>query len=376
MRVWVRELAVAMAVGVLIGGGPAVHAAPNDAEIAHAETAHAETAHAGPSRETARAPAPAPAAAATPAPAGFESADAVLRWMAGYRGRPEPTRLPAAIATLSAAGALAIPERAGLPVGFLAGVIAAQPTRADKLVTALDRLPPRDSWVIVRAIAYSGHPDWKGLLARTAARLPAQRAAIEGYVQDRLPVLDRLAMDDPPSGWSRLRAWLPFAAEAVSPPALEVRPEVLDTLWGVYFATGDAAPLRRIVALLPWWRERDDLRRLTVGCMARFTLVANATRDPALLALLREEATRQPAAGAADLRDALAAAESDDLARVRTESLAAIQALERKTRDRNPPDRSKTLEPSPAGDRPAAALRRPRAEPDTFTAAAGAPVDR
>jgi len=41
MRVWVRELAVAMAVGVLIGGGPAVHAAPTDAAPTHAETAHA-----------------------------------------------------------------------------------------------------------------------------------------------------------------------------------------------------------------------------------------------------------------------------------------------------------------------------------------------
>lgn len=276
------------------------------------------------------------AAAASGADPAFASPESVLHWIHAYRSRPEPDRLPAAYRAASEAGALATPEAAGLYVGFLAGVIAAQPTRADKLIAAMCPFPPADAWVIVRAIAYSGHPDWKGLLARTAARLPQHAAMIEAYVNDRMPTLARLATEDDPSVWTRMRGWFLIGDEPTRPARLAVGPDVLDTLWGVYFATGDATPIGRIVALLPWSQERDDLARLTVGSMAKFTLVANASRDPALLALLRAEETHQPPATAAVLKDTIAAAETVDVARVRREALAAIEALEKNQPGRRP----------------------------------------
>ena len=44
-------------------------------------------------------------AAAKPADAAFLSREAVVAWVDGYRQRPEPHRLPAAVKALSRAGA-------------------------------------------------------------------------------------------------------------------------------------------------------------------------------------------------------------------------------------------------------------------------------
>lgn len=269
------------------------------------------------------------AASSTPPAAAFTSSQAVLHFIHAYRTRPEPARLPAAFRAASEAGALAAPDTAGLYVGFLAGVIAAQPARAERLIAAMAPLPQADAWVIVRAIAYSGHPDWKGLLARTAVRWPRQAAMIEAHVSERLPTLAHLDLGEDPSPWARMRGWLGVGRAGTKPRRLAVGPDVLDTLWGLYFATGDAAPIGRIVALLPWSQDREDIGRLTVGSMAKFTLAANAARDPALLALLHADLPGQPPAAAAILQDTIAAAETADVGRIRQEALTAITTLER-----------------------------------------------
>ncbi len=63
--------------------------------------------------------------------------------------------------------------------------------------------------------------------------------------------------------------------------------ELIDTLWGIYFATGQETPIAQIVTLLPWARERDNAEKLTIGSMARFTLASNAARDTDLLRMLK-----------------------------------------------------------------------------------------
>src|SRR5215510_9069218 len=67
------------------------------------------------------------AASAKPAarPADLTSPDNVLRWINGYRQNPDPANVPAAIRALSSFGALNDPEKAGVYVGFLAGVLLA-----------------------------------------------------------------------------------------------------------------------------------------------------------------------------------------------------------------------------------------------------------
>ena len=130
---------------------------------------------------------------------------------------------------------------------------------------------------------------------------------------------------------ARLRAKLRIA----KPPrkvVLEPSPEVLDTLWGYYFATGSYGPIMQLVAMLPWSRDRDSLEKLTLGSMAKYTLASNAARDMALLKMLKSsaKARKQDKATAAVLTEVIDAAETVNIATIRKQALAAIAELQRK----------------------------------------------
>src|SRR5262245_51518285 len=75
----------------------------------------------------------APVSAAMPRGTEPVSAEAVQKWMYGYRARPDIAQVPAAFRALSRLGALKDPDSSGVYVGFLAGVIATNPTRAEDL---------------------------------------------------------------------------------------------------------------------------------------------------------------------------------------------------------------------------------------------------
>ena len=66
-------------------------------------------------------------------------------------------------------------ESAGVYAGFLAGVIGSHPGDADRIIAeVLSVLPAEDQWIVVRAIAYSGLPDWKALMSKFAPRMPSR----------------------------------------------------------------------------------------------------------------------------------------------------------------------------------------------------------
>ena len=65
-----------------------------------------------------------------------------------------------------------------LIVGFIAGAIGSNPAKAEKLIASFFPVAPDDEWVIVRAIAYSGLPDWRNVLRRVAVRMPARRVMV------------------------------------------------------------------------------------------------------------------------------------------------------------------------------------------------------
>jgi hypothetical protein len=107
-------------------------------------------------------------------------------------------------------------------------------------------------------------------------------------------------------------------------------PELLDTLWGYYFATGSYGPIARIVNLLPWSNDRDSTDRLTIGSMAKYTLASNAARDTALLAMLKAASKNQPKDTAKVLAEVIEAAETMETTRLRKDALASIEELKRK----------------------------------------------
>jgi hypothetical protein len=84
--------------------------------------------------------------------------------------------------------------------------------------------------------------------------------------------------------------------------------------------------------MLPWATDRDNVEKLTVGSMARYTLAINGVRDVALLALLKRVQADQPQddKSAKALAEVIEAAETVDTTRLRKEALAGIEEIRRK----------------------------------------------
>lgn len=234
----------------------------------------------------------------------FTSPEAVLGWVNGYRHAPEPQRLAEAVHAMSRLGMLRDPETAGVYVGFIAGVIGSDPAKAAQRVTSLFPFPPEEQAVIVRAIAYSGLPEWKALLADMAERMPARRVLIDKHL----------------FGGAKTLMELP----------LEQGPAPIDTLWGYYFATGETRPIARLITALEWSAEKKDAEKLTAAGMAKWTLAANATRDSDLLDICRRELEHQPPAIRPALKDVVDAVELAETARIRKEAVAAVDELKRR----------------------------------------------
>ncbi|HEY4406965.1 MAG TPA: hypothetical protein VGN55_20145 [Xanthobacteraceae bacterium] len=256
----------------------------------------------------------------------------VLKWIDGYRNRPDPASVRIPMKVLSQRGVLRDSDAAGVYVGFLAGVIGARPAEAEGQVgRVLPGLAEEDQWLLVRAIAYSGLPDWKDLLSKFAARMPSRRVMIDKYLDGTLPTLDAVPLETvKPALLDKMKNYFASSPPKRSTLTFDTSPELLDTLWGSYFATGSYRPVARIIAMLPWSRETDSVEKLTVGGMAKYTLASNATRSRDLLAMLKRASRHQPAAVAAILNEVIEASETMEGARVRKEALAAIEELKTK----------------------------------------------
>jgi hypothetical protein len=244
--------------------------------------------------------------------------------------------VPEVVKALSRMGAFKDPEQAGPYVGFIAGVIAANPERADELIGRMFPLPEENHWVIARAIAYSAHPEWKRLLQVFSDRMPTRRVMIDRYISGRTPTLFQVAPKRSKTMGERVGyyfSWDTYFGEAKKGGprlAIEPSPELLDTFWGYYFATGRYRPVARIIAMLPWSKDTDSLELLTLGNMAKYTLASNAVRDQQLLGMLKHALAQQPKPVAEVLREVVDAAETVETARIRKDALAAIEELRRK----------------------------------------------
>ena len=275
----------------------------------------------------------APAAAVLRPNAPLASTDAMLKWINAYRGRPEPDGLPVLVQTLSDMQAFKDAESSGAYIGFIAGVIGANPDRAAELVAKMLPIAPADHWVLVRAIAYSGLPNWKELLATFVDRMPTRRAMIDKYLDGKLPTLDQIAYRvTKPGMMDKIKYVLTFGTDKGEPKeiAIEPSPELIDLLWGYYLATGAFRPIGHIVKLLPLANDKDSVENLTTGSAAKFTLASNAVRDLHLLALLKWAVKTEPKDVAQVLNDVIETAETVDTVRMRKESLAAIEELKQK----------------------------------------------
>jgi hypothetical protein len=231
----------------------------------------------------------------------FARPEDLLRWINDYRRHPRPEKMPQMVRAASAMGIFRDMETAGIYVGFMAGVIEANPKTAEKLITKMFPMPPEDQVAIVRGIAHSGHPEWRELLAKFSERMPARGVLIDRFVTGKLPRLDTMPLD--------------------------VGAAPLDMLWGKYFATGSYDPVLRMVSILEWAKDANNLDRLTVGNMAKLTLATNASRDPTLLKMLKSSMRFETKETRAVLSEVIEAAETFELAKVRRDAMASIEQL-------------------------------------------------
>lgn len=279
-----------------------------------------------------------PAQSATSFEPEVPSSDAVMRWMKEYRAKPDPRAMPPMIRALSQRGGFKDPESSGLYVGFIAGVLGANPRGAKTLIAATLPLPFEDQWVLIRAVAYSGLPNWQDLLRDLAVRLPDRKLLVDLYLTGKLPTLDKVKLEpDKPKPFEKVNRI--FMKETyVGGPKKEVRreltfatnPELIDTYWGLYFATGMSGPVDRIMTLLPWSTERENVEKLTIGGMAKFTLAANAARDVKLLRTVKRLAPGQSKAVQPIAAEVIEAAETADTGRIRKEALTGVDELHKK----------------------------------------------
>ena len=224
----------------------------------------------------------------------------ILKWINDYRQAPEPDALPDMVRAMGNLGLFRELDSAGVYIGFIAGVIGANPERSEQLVARMFPMPPEDQVVLIRAIAYSGLPDWKGLLGLFVERMPARMVLIRRYLYGDGKTLAELEPDD---GY------------------------VIDVLWGYYFATGSPEPIRRIVETLAWSTDKNSVEKLTIGSMAKWTLATNASREKDLLDILHDEMNRQPLEVRNPLREVIEAAETFETGKIRKEAVAAVEEL-------------------------------------------------
>lgn len=264
----------------------------------------------------------------------------VQQWIYTYRTRPDYAHVPAAIRVLFHSQTFKEPENSGVYLGFIAGAIGSNPAKAEQLVNSFFPVPPEDEWVVVRAVAYSGLPDWRNLMRKIEVKLPARRVMIEGYLAGTLPTLMDIPLEQTRPGMlDKLRGTFtrnPFAKEERkldTSVTYATSQDLLDTLWGYYFATGSHVPIQRILQLLPWSKSRDTIDKLTIGSMARYTLASYAVRDAELREYLRSELARQPEAVKAPLKEVVEAADMVQLGAVRKDAVAAVEELKAKGSD-------------------------------------------
>jgi hypothetical protein len=256
---------------------------------------------------------------AAPEPQGaFPSVDRLMDWISNYRKHKTPSRVPAAVHAMQDFGLFGDEEKAWFCTGFIAGVLGSNPKDGPSLIPRMFPLPDKEQAVIIRAIAYSGRPDWRDLLEKNSSRMPLRRPLIDDFLAGKRPILMELPLDHGGS------------------PGIYA-------LWGYYVATGQHEPVVRIMEALRWSKNKDDsgfsfrkvfsgwgrdpsaVEKITTGGTAKWTLASYAERDRELLALYRAEYDRQPQDIAKPLKDVIEAAEIFESEKIRKDQFGAIE---------------------------------------------------
>lgn len=261
----------------------------------------------------------------------FSTPEKIISWINSYRKDPSPTLVPAAVQSMQKLGLFKDQEKSGFLIGFIAGTLANNQVEADILVSNILPLPPKDQAVVIKAIAYSGLPEWRTLLQKFKDQMPLRHHLINQYLAGEKKTLKELKLD--------------------------TGAEVLDTLWGYYAATGYYEPVIQIIGALKWsknekssknpgfkgmlsalsWKkDKKIVEKVTIGNMAKWTLASNAERDRDLINLYKIQIKHQPKAIRPALQDVINSAERFEADDLRKDALSAINEVKRRNPEGQP----------------------------------------
>ena len=256
-------------------------------------------------------------------PGGFGTPEQLMDWVSNYRKHRNPSRVPAAVNAMNTYGLFGDEEKAWFCTGFIAGVLGSNPKDGASLVGRMLPLPDKEQGVIIRAIVYSGRPDWRELLEKFSPRMPLRRPLIDDFLSGKRPTLMDLQLDHGGS------------------PGIYA-------LWGYYVATGQHEPVVRIMDALRWSKKKSDsafsfrkifsgwghdpsaFDKITAGGTAKWTLASYAERDRELIKLYRAEYGRQPEEISLPLKDVIEAAEIFESETIRKDQFGAIEDAQRR----------------------------------------------
>jgi hypothetical protein len=195
----------------------------------------------------------------------FASASAVAsstsaeQWLSNYYQQPAPERFTSAILELS---------------GFIATVFAQNPDKVQSWLGVSHVLPVSHQRILVAALWYSGNPKGAEYLQAYARDCePSLRANINTLISSSPSIKN---------------------AEVQSISSLNLQ-------WGAFLASGDTAPVQSILAALG---------NTTLDRDVRWSLAQNAVQHERVLAICRDELSRQPNAVRETLRAVIIDAET------------------------------------------------------------------
>ena len=247
----------------------------------------------------------------------FSTPERLVDGVYNYHAHPTPWRVPAAVRAMRELGLFTDEEKGSFCTGFIAGVLGANPKDGPALVGKMLPMPDKDQAVLIRAIAYSGRPDWRELLTKYKDRMALRQPLIDSYLSGKAKTLMEVDLSDGPS--------------------------VVYTLWGYYVATGQYEPVVRIMQALRWSKNKNDgnfslkkifsnwrndpsaVDKISTGATAKWTLASYAERNRDLLSLYRAEYERQPKEIAQPLRDVIMSAELFESEKIRKDQFGAIE---------------------------------------------------
>lgn len=252
----------------------------------------------------------------------FASAERLLDWVSNYRDRPQYWRVPAAVHAMRDHRLFTDEEQRWFCIGFIAGVLGTNPNDGPGLIPKMFPMPPKEQEVIIRAIAYSGRPDWQDLMEKNAHRMPLRKPLIDDLLNGRRATLQAMELET--GGTTAVYA-----------------------LWGYYVASGQHEPVMRIMQALKWskgaekagffeklasgWgKDANNVERVKTGGTAKWTLASYAERDRELIDLYRAELANQPKEIAGPLEDVIEAASLFEAEKIRKEQYGAIEDAERR----------------------------------------------